>query len=165
MTVITVRHPDGLFTREQRRELSMSLTDAVLIVECGKVTSFARFGFQVHFQPFGRDHAAIGGVLADEHPGTVDPVIIDIAVMDAGWSREARGQVIRNVFNALCVALGVDTAPPTWWINFRVIDDGSWGSSGDVLSILDLVDMDAFTPDRAASIHAAFGRSSPGMIR
>jgi hypothetical protein len=46
---------------------------------------------------------------------------------------------------------------PAWWVNFRVIDDGSWASSGGVLSILDLLDTGVFTAERTEAIRAALG--------
>ncbi|MEH2549487.1 hypothetical protein V1283_006132 [Bradyrhizobium sp. AZCC 2262] len=42
-------------------------------------------------------------------------------------------------------------------INFRVIEEGSWGSRGGVLSFLDLLDHGAshFSPERTAAIRTA----------
>ncbi|MDX3102645.1 hypothetical protein ACIBO5_40465 [Nonomuraea angiospora] len=40
-------------------------------------------------------------------------------------------------------------------MNFRVIEDGSWGSGGRVLSILDLLDSGVFTEERAKAVRAA----------
>jgi hypothetical protein len=40
-------------------------------------------------------------------------------------------------------------------VTFRIIDEGSWGSRGRALSILDLVDSGVFTNERAAAIRAA----------
>lgn len=37
-------------------------------------------------------------------------------------------------------------------MNFRVIDEGSWGSRGGVLSILDLLDSGVFTQEKAAAV-------------
>jgi hypothetical protein len=42
-------------------------------------------------------------------------------------------------------------------VTFRVIDEGSWGSRGGVLSILDLLSSGVFTPERTAAIRAAIG--------
>ena len=46
---------------------------------------------------------------------------------------------------------------PSWWINFRVIEEGNWGSRGGVLSFKDLLDQGsaAFPPERAAAIRTA----------
>ena len=41
---------------------------------------------------------------------------------------------------------------PTWWVTFEVIDEGSWGSSGSVLSILDLLNSGVFTKERVDAI-------------
>ena len=155
MTMISLRYPRERITPEQRRDLATRLTDAVLEVECGKITPAARFGFQVHFQPFDANHVAIGGQLLDEHPPGSDVMVVDIAVMDGDWPAEARQRVLENTFDALCAGLGVDRASPTWWVNFRVIEEGSWGSRGGVLSILDLLDTGAFSEERAAAIRAA----------
>ena len=40
---------------------------------------------------------------------------------------------------------------------FRVIDDGSWASSGGVLSILDLLGTGVFSDERAHAIREALG--------
>jgi hypothetical protein len=40
-------------------------------------------------------------------------------------------------------------------VNFQVIDEGSWGSRGGVLSILQLLDSGAFTAERIKAIRAA----------
>ena len=34
----------------------------------------------------------------------------------------------------------MDRPSPAWWINFRVIEEGSWGSRGGVLTFLDLLE-------------------------
>jgi hypothetical protein len=46
---------------------------------------------------------------------------------------------------------------PAGWINFRVIEEGSWGSRGSVLSFLDLLEHGAsqFSPERTAAIRTA----------
>ena len=58
--------------------------------------------------------------------------------------------MIRNLFAALAEACGLEKPSPAWWINFRVIDEGNWGSRGGVLSFLDLLDQgpSAFAPER-----------------
>ena len=68
MTVITVHHPDGAISEEQRRQLAATLTDAVLVVECGHVEPLARWGFQVHFAPLRPDQIAVGGQLLSDGP-------------------------------------------------------------------------------------------------
>ncbi|WP_255441466.1 hypothetical protein [Actinoplanes sp. ATCC 53533] len=40
---------------------------------------------------------------------------------------------------------------------FRVIDEGSWGSRGGVLSVLDLLDPRVFTTERITAIRSALG--------
>jgi hypothetical protein len=52
-------------------------------------------------------------------------------------------------------ALGMPVPSPTWWVNFRVIEEGSWGSRGGVLSILDLLETGAFTAAKSAAIRTA----------
>jgi hypothetical protein len=110
----------------------------------------ARIGFQVHFRPLPLDCMAIGGRLLADAPA--DVLVIDVAVMDAAWVRQDRKRVIDGLFIALACGLGVETPSPTWWIQFRVIDEGSWGSRGGVLSILDLLATGAFAPERALDI-------------
>ncbi|HUG21388.1 hypothetical protein [Piscinibacter sp.] len=39
----------------------------------------------------------------------------------------------------------------------RAIDEGSWGSRGTVLSVLDLLASGVFTPERVAEIRKALG--------
>ncbi len=154
MTIITVRAAEGRIGRGQRAQLAATLTDAVLLVECGQLTDAARWGFQVHFTDLPADHIAIGGKLAADLDG-IDPVIVDIAVMDGHWPSEDRATVIERAFAALTEALGVEVAPPTWWITFRTIDEGSWGSSGNPLSLLSLLDTGLFTTERADQIRLA----------
>jgi phenylpyruvate tautomerase PptA (4-oxalocrotonate tautomerase family) len=159
MTVISVHHPEGRITLAQRTSLATSLTDAVLEVECGQVLAAARAGFQVHFRAFPVDHMAIGGRLLSDV--SLDIMAIDIAVMDGAWPARDRRAVIDKVFEALCKGLGMATPSPTWWINVRVIDEGSWGSRGGVLSILDLLPTGAFTATRAEEIRRAINRREP----
>ena len=152
MTVITVAALEGRLSLEQRRKLSQTLTDAVLVPEVGQAAPAARIGFQVHFVERARDQVAIGGVLVEALP--IDVMLVDIAVMEASWLREVRAQVIANVYSALTDALEVAEPAPGWWVNFRVIDEGSWGSRGTTLSVLSLLDSGVFTPERAAAIRA-----------
>lgn len=95
---------------------------------------------------------AIGGLLIQEHPA--DVMWIDITVMDAAWPKPLRRQVIERVLAAMSEACGMDVPSPGWWMTFRVVDDGSWGSRGTVLSILDLLGSGVFTPPRAEEIRA-----------
>lgn len=126
------RGPKGRLTLEQRRTLAETLTDAVLVPEVGQFAPPARVGFQVHFVEREPDMMAIGGrLLADSAPG-VDAMAIDVAVMDGEPS-------------------------PAWWVNFRVIDEGGWGSSGGVLSVLSLLGSGVFTEEKAKAVRAALG--------
>ena len=150
MTVITLTYPEGRIDRGQRAALATSLTDAVLEVECGQVVAPARAGFQVHFRPLASDGMAIGGQLVAD--SSVDIMLVDVAVMDGHWPASDRKRVIENLYATLCRVLDVAKAPPSWWVNFRVIEEGSWGSRGRVLSVLDLLDTGAFTHERAEQI-------------
>jgi phenylpyruvate tautomerase PptA (4-oxalocrotonate tautomerase family) len=155
MTIITVSAPAGRLSLEQRRELAETLTDAVLVPEVGQYAPAARVGFQVHFVERERDMMAIGGrLLADADP-ELDVMVIDLAVMDAAWQPEVRAEVIERVLAALAAACGLDRPAPAWWVNFRVVDEGSWGSSGGVLSILPLLESGAFTAERVKAVRAA----------
>jgi phenylpyruvate tautomerase PptA (4-oxalocrotonate tautomerase family) len=155
MTVITVNAPAGRLTLDQRRTLARTLTDAVLVPEVGQHEPAARVGFQVHFVERDLDHVAIGGVLLADLPEPPDLMMIDVAVMDAAWDRPTRAEVIERLLAALTAACGTSQPSPAWWVNFRVIDDGSWASSGTVLSILDLLDTGVFTAPRANAIRLA----------
>lgn len=153
MTVITVRAPIGRFDETQRKALAVTLTDAVLIPEVGQFAPAARMGFQVHFAELPVTHMAIGGTLLSDK--AVDALVVDIAVMDGDWRQEVRTDVIQRVLAALASAAGVETPSRTWWVNFRVIEEGSWGARGGVLSILDLLDSGTFTQEKAALIRKA----------
>jgi phenylpyruvate tautomerase PptA (4-oxalocrotonate tautomerase family) len=150
MTTITVQYPEGRIDVRQRRVLAQTLTDAVLTIECGQMLEPARVGFQVHFRSLPADCMAIGGRLLADAPA--DILVLDVAVMDAAWTHHDRRRVIDALFAALARGLGVDQPSPTWWIQFRVIEEGSWGSRGGVLSIVDLLGSGAFTPERADAI-------------
>ncbi|MET7331225.1 tautomerase family protein [Nonomuraea sp. NPDC005650] len=153
MTVIRVTAPQGRLTVEQRRLLARTLTDAVLVPEVGQLAEAARVGFQVHFAERAPDMMAIGGVLLAD--AGQDVMVVDVAVMDADWRREVRAEAIERILAALAAACGLPAPSPTWWVNFRVIEDGSWGSGGRVLSILDLLDSGVFTEERAEAVRAA----------
>jgi len=154
MTVITVTAPAGRISLDQRKVLAASLTDAVLVPEVGQPFAPARVGFQVHFRDLGTDAMAIGGQLLSEIQPPPDVMVIDVAVMDAAWDRSVRTRVIVGLLEAMARGLGLPAASPTWWVTFRTIDEGSWGSRGGALSILDLLASGAFTDARAAEIRA-----------
>ncbi|MFE6823358.1 tautomerase enzyme [Streptomyces sp. NPDC057690] len=142
---------------EQRRQLVETLTDAVLVPEVGQFAPAARVGFQVHFIERESDMMAIGGrLLADAGPG-LDVLVIDVAVMDGDWRREVRTEVIERVLSAMAEACGLPEPAPAWWVNFRVIDEGSWGSRGGVLSVLSLLESGVFTEEKAEAIRTALG--------
>ncbi|OEJ23409.1 hypothetical protein AR457_01640 [Streptomyces agglomeratus] len=82
-------------------------------------------------------------------------MVIDVAVMDGDWRQEVRTAVIERILAALADACGLEKPSPTWWVNFRVIDEGSWGSSGGVLSVLSLLDSGVFAEEKAEAIRAA----------
>ena len=155
MTVIYVMTPQGRLNADQRRVLAKTLTDAVLVPEVGKLAPEARRGYQVHFTERSLDMIAHGGELLSDKPS--DVMVIDVVAMDCCWTREDRAAVIRNIHAALADACGMTAPSPAWWINFRIIEEGSWGSRGGVLSFLDLLDQgaSAFPPERAAAIRTA----------
>jgi phenylpyruvate tautomerase PptA (4-oxalocrotonate tautomerase family) len=163
MTVIAVNTPEGRLTQDQRRTLAMTLTDAVLVPEVGRDSPAARGGFQVHFVERDLDMIAIGGVLLADTPEPADIMVIDIAVMNAAWPPDVRADVLRRVLTAMAEACGMDAPSPTWWVNFRVIEEGSWGSGSGPLSILHFLDGDpdnaVFTKEREQAIRAVL--SSP----
>ncbi|MCT9138951.1 hypothetical protein [Streptomyces violarus] len=70
---------------------------------------------------------------------------------------DVRAQVIERVLAALAAACGLEKPSPTRWVDFRVIDEGSWGSFGGVLSVLPLLDSGVFTEERAKAVRAALG--------
>ncbi len=155
MTVITVNSAKGRFSLEQRRKLAETLTDAVLVPEVGQFAPAARVGFQVHFTEREPDMMAVGGrLLADAGPDA-DAMVIDVTVMDGDWRREVRAEVIKRVLAAMADACGLAEPSPTWWVTFRVIDEGSWGSRGAVLSVLSLLDSGVFTEEKAEAIRTA----------
>lgn len=157
MTTITLRSPHGRIAIEQRRTLAKSLTEAVLKVEVGQLSAPARAGFQVWFREFDTSEIAIGGVLLCDQSAPADIVLVEIVVMDGHWPETDRARVIRNIYGALAAALDRNRPPPGWWVTFKVIDEGSWGSRGDVLSILDLLGTGVFAEARADLIREAIG--------
>ncbi|WP_416981165.1 tautomerase family protein [Streptomyces sp. T028] len=155
MTVITVNTPTGRLSLEQRRTLAETLTDAVLVPEVGQFAPPARAGFQVHFVEREPDMMAIGGRLLVDAGQAPDVMVIDVAVMDGDWRQEVRTEVVERLLAALAEACGLPSPSPAWWVNFRVIEEGSWGSSGGVLSILSLLESGVFTEEKAKAIRAA----------
>ncbi|MDX3523057.1 tautomerase enzyme [Streptomyces scabiei] len=157
MTVITVNTVQGRLSADQRRTLAETLTDAVLVPEVGRFAPAARAGFQVHFDERASDMAAIGGQLLADGGQPADAMLIDVVVMDGDWRREVRAEVIERVLAAMAAACGVPEPSPTWWVTFRVVDEGSWGSGRGVLSVLSLLDSGVFTEEKAAAIREAVG--------
>ncbi|MCK1734939.1 tautomerase enzyme [Bradyrhizobium sp. 138] len=155
MTIITVTAPAGRLSLTQRRRLAETLTDAVLEPEIGQHVPAARMGFQVHFHELPADCMAIGGQILSDQDTPRDIITVRIAVMNAAWPAEVRAEVIRNVLARLAEACGMLTPAPTWWVIFEIIDEGSWGSRGGVLSILQLLETGVFTPERIKAIRAA----------
>ncbi len=153
MTTITVTVPEVRITKVQRKELSTSLTDAVLTVELGQFEPLARLGFQVHFRELPKDSMAINGTLISE--ADADVMVIDVAVMDGHWPQADRAQVILNLYDALTNALKMGAPSPNWWVQFRTINEGSWGANGGVISILDLLETGVFTEQKADAIRDA----------
>lgn len=155
MTIITVNTPKGRLTLEQRRALAETLTDAVLVPEVGRFAPPARAGFQVHFVEREPDMMAIGGRLLADAGQELDVMVIDVAVMDGDWPQQVRTEVIERLLAALAEACGLPAPSPAWWVNFRVVEEGSWGSGGGVRSILSLLDTGVFTEEKAKAIRAA----------
>jgi phenylpyruvate tautomerase PptA (4-oxalocrotonate tautomerase family) len=155
VTVITVNTPKGRLSVEERRTLAETLTDAVLVPEVGQFAPAARVGFQVHFVEREPDMMAIGGRLLVDTGQGLDVMAIDVAVMDGDWRREVRAEVIERILAAMAEACGLPEPSPAWWVNFRVIDEGSWGSSGGVLSVLSLLDSGVFTEEKIKAIRTA----------
>jgi phenylpyruvate tautomerase PptA (4-oxalocrotonate tautomerase family) len=157
VTIITVNTPKGRLGLEERRTLAETLTDAVLVPEVGQFAPAARPGFQVHFVEREPDMMAIGGRLLTDGGAGLDVMVIDVAVMDGDWRREVRAEVVERVLAAMTEACGLTEPSPAWWVNFRVIDEGSWGSSGGVLSILSLLGSGVFTEEKIKAIRTAIG--------
>lgn len=157
MTVITVNTPKGRLSPEQRRTLAETLTDAVLVPEVGRFAPAARAGFQVHFVEREPDMMAIGGRLLSDAGQGPDVMVIDVTVMDGDWRREVRAEVIERILAALAEACGLPEPPPAWWVTLRVIDEGSWGSGGGVLSVLSLLESGVFIEEKIKAIRTAIG--------
>ena len=157
MTIITVTTPRERLSVEQRRELAQTLTDAVLVPEVGQLEPVARVGFQVHFAERSLDQIAIGGALLSDQ-AQPDVATIDICVMDGAWPQDIRKQVIENILAAMAKGCGIDKPSPAWWVTFRVIDEGSWGSRGGVMSIFDLLASGVFTEAKVNAIRQLLKR-------
>ncbi|MFI9580513.1 4-oxalocrotonate tautomerase family protein [Streptomyces sp. NPDC052236] len=157
MTIITANTAKGRLSLEQRRKLAETLTDAVLVPEVGQFAPAARVGFQVHFVERESDTMAIGGRLLSDAVPDADVMMIDVTVMDGDWRQNVRAEVIERVLAAMADACGLAEPSPAWWVNFRVIDEGSWGSRGGVLSVLSLLDTGVFTEEKAKAVRTALG--------
>ena len=155
MTIITVTAPEQRLSVAQRRQLAKTLTDAVLEPEVGQPAPAARVGFQVHFRELPADCMAIGGELLSDQTSPRDIMTVNIAVMDAAWPAGLRERVIRGVLARLAEACGLPKPSANWWVTFQVIEEGSWGSRGGVVSILQLLDSGAFTAERIRAIRDA----------
>jgi hypothetical protein len=153
MTVIRVTSPTGRIGLAARQKLAPLLTDAVMVPEIGQFVAAARAGFQVHFRELAAESMAFNGQLLSQ--AEADVMLIDIAVMDGDWPTSVRKQVIELVYLALVSVFDIAAPSPTWWINFRVIEEGSWGSRGGVLSILDLLELGVFTEEKKLAIRSA----------
>lgn len=151
MTMINVNYPIGRITLEQRRLLAEALTDAVLVPEVGQYCPPAREGFQVHFTERTTDYMAIGGKLLSDQPER-DVITVNVLVMDGDWPNEVRKEVLHNIIGSLTKVLEAPEPSPTWWVSFQVIEEGSWGSRGGMLSILDLLDSGVFTEEKMKAI-------------
>ncbi|WP_316754495.1 tautomerase enzyme [Streptomyces herbicida] len=160
MTVITVVAREGRLNLEQRRTLAETLTDAVLVPEVGQFAPAARGGFQVHFVERKPGMMAMGGRLLADTADHLDVMVIDVAVMAGDWRQEVRAEVIERILAAMARACGLEEPSPTWWVNLRVIEEGSWGSRGGVLSILSLLDSGVFTEEKAKAVRAAVGEDA-----
>ncbi|MEU0404932.1 tautomerase enzyme [Streptomyces sp. NPDC006197] len=145
------------------------ITDAVLVPEVGQFAPPARVGFQAHLVEREPDMMAIGGrLLADIGPDADvmaidvaarggDVMAIDVAVMDGDWRQEVRTAVVERLLAAMADTCGLAKPSPTWWVDFRVVDEGSWGSGGGVTSVLALLDTGVFTEEKARAVRAALG--------
>ncbi|MEU3487984.1 hypothetical protein [Streptomyces massasporeus] len=80
-----------------------------------------------------------------------------VTVRDGDWRRDVRAEVIERVLAALADACGLPEPSPSWWVTFRVIDEGRWGSRGTVLSVLSLLDTGVFTEEKAEAVRTALG--------
>lgn len=159
MTVITVTSPEGRLSQAQRRTLAETLTDAVLEPEVGQLAPAARVGFQVHFVERSLDTIAFGGKLLADCSPPPDVMTVSIVVMNAAWAPDVRRRVIENVLRRLAEACGLPAPSPAWWVQFQVIDEGSWGSRGSTLSVMDLLDTGVFSAERAAEIRAVLAQA------
>ncbi|MFC7302742.1 MerR family transcriptional regulator [Streptomyces monticola] len=132
--------------------------EALTAVLAGRGLAVRMFGAAVPPQALEEaDMTAIGGrLLADTGPG-LDVMVIDVAVMDGDWRQEVRTAVIERLLAALADACGLAKPSRAWWVNFRVIDEGSWGSSGGVLSVLSLLESGVFTEEKAKAVRTALG--------
>ena len=81
---------------------------------------------------------------------------VNIRVMNAPWPEEIRKQVLENVLYSLARACKMEQPSPTWWVSFEIIDEGSWGSRGTSLSILDLLGSGSFSKERESEIRKYF---------
>lgn len=63
--------------------------------------------------------------------------------------------VITNVLAALARDLRLDAPSSSWWVNFRTIDEGSWGAEAGVVSMLDLLAPGIFSDARIDEIRTA----------
>ncbi|MEV5174452.1 tautomerase enzyme [Streptomyces flaveolus] len=123
--------------------------------EVGRFAPAARVGFQAHFTEREPDMMAVGGrLLADAGPDA-GAMVIDVTVMDGDLRQDVRAEVIKRVLAAMADACGLAEPPPTWWVTFRLIDEGRWGARGAVLSVLSLLDSGVFTEEKAEAVRTA----------
>lgn len=153
MTMISITSPEGRISAEQRAELAKSLTDAVLDVEIGRHEPLARAGCQIHFNQLPSSQMAHNGQLVSETD--TDLMLVDIAVAEGDWPKSERKRVIEGIYAALVQALNVEEPSKDWWVKMKTVEEGSAATGGNVLSMLDFLELGIFSETKSAAIRKA----------
>ncbi|MFC4723821.1 4-oxalocrotonate tautomerase family protein [Glycocaulis abyssi] len=139
MPLITVEHPSGSLTAEQKASLAEDLTHVILQIEGGVDNSASRSIAWVRFKELDGADWFIGGLNDGTHESASGKFLIELNVPEGSMDQPRKSDCHRAITAAVLKAKGVDSADGaarSVWIQIVEWPEGHLATSGRTSSLL-----------------------------
>lgn len=142
MPMLTVDHPKGALSRDQKDQLAEELTHVLLEIEGGQDTPGGRSIAWVRFKEMEDDDWFIGGRSDDTHVAEAGKFLVELNVPEGSMNQERKSLAKRAIADAILKATGFENikgAARSIWVQIFEWPEGHMGTSGNTASLFGIV--------------------------
>jgi phenylpyruvate tautomerase PptA (4-oxalocrotonate tautomerase family) len=150
MPLITVEHPRGALTREQKAILAEDLTHVIVQIEGGVDTPATRSIAWVRFKDVEPDDWYIGGVNDGTHVSASGRFLVELNVPEGSMDQIRKSECHKAIASAILKSTGTESkegAARSIWVQIFEWPEGHMATSGRTSSLLGIAKLAGIPSD------------------